>query len=416
MFPRMKILTSLVVVGVLSVSAWQVRAQELHGFVEGLAGARSADGPTVEAGDYTAEETRVQLRISDYGDDAEYFARLDYRFDQLTEKNSDLEIREAYMVYTGWGSLDFKIGRQILTWGTGDLLFINDVFAKDWESFFIGREDQYLKAPHDALRVGFYPSVMNLNLVLIPKFEADRLPMPPRLAGYDPFGGLQQRIEMPANEIGNGEIALRASRTVSGWDLALYGHWGRFRQPVGVARMDSASVTLFYPRFNTYGASARSNLLGGVVNVEGGYLDSVDDSDGSNPLVENSSIRWMAGYDRQLASDTQLGLQAYYEYMLDHGRYVEGLAPGQPVRDELRQLYTLRLTKMYQYQTLIFSLFGFWSPTDEDYYLRASGTKKLTDALALSLGANVFGGKNDWTLFGSQEYNDNVYLRARYSF
>jgi hypothetical protein len=180
--------------------------------------------------------------------------------------------------------------------------------------------------------------------------------------------------------------------------------------------MDSASVTLFYPRFNTYGASARSNLLGGVVNVEGGYLDSVDDSDGSNPLVENSSIRWMAGYDRQLASDTQLGLQAYYEYMLDHGRYVEGLAPGQPVRDELRQLYTLRLTQMYQYQTLIFSFFGFWSPTDEDYYLRLSGTKKLTDALALSLGANVFGGENDWTLFGSQEYNDNVYLRARYSF
>lgn len=416
MFRRIKWLMSLGLITALAGAGMPARAQEVHGFVEALTGARSADGGGAKAGDYTAEETRVQLRVSDYGDDAEYFARMDFRFDQLVEQNSDLELREAYMVYTGWGSLDFKIGRQILTWGTGDLLFINDVFAKDWESFFIGREDQYLKAPHDALRVGFYPSLVNFNLVLIPKFEADRLPSSPRLSGYDPFGGLPQKLERPADELGNGEIALRAYRTVSGWDLALYGHWGRYRQPLGVAGMDSASVTLFYPRFNTYGASARSNLLGGVVNVEGGYLYSVDDHDGTNPLVENSSIRWMGGYDRQLASDTQLGLQAYYEYMVDHAQYEAKLAPGQPVRDELRQLYTVRITQMYQYQTLVFSLFGFWSPTDEDYYVRFNATKKFTDALALALGTNVFGGKKDWTLFGSQETNDNVYLRARYSF
>ena len=36
--------------------------------------------------------------------------------------------------------------------------------------------------------------------------------------------------------------------------------------------------------------------------------------------------------------------------------------------------------------------------------------------MALAVGTNVFGGTYDWTLFGSQDYNDNVYLRARYSF
>jgi len=400
----------------LSGIADPAAGQEVHGFVEGLAGARTAEGQGLTAGEYTAQEARFQLRLSGYGDDAEYFARIDFLSDPVEDGRDGLEIREAYLTYTGLGRLDFKVGRQALTWGTGDLLFINDVFAKDWESFFIGREDQYLKAPHDALRLGIYPSFVDLDLVLIPTFQPDRLPMPPRLGVYDPFGGLPRTVQMPKKKLGNGEIAARASRTVGGWDLALYGYWGRSRQPLGVSRVDSTEVVLFHPRVDTYGASVRGNLLGGVVNLEGAYLYSLDDKSGADPLVENSWVRWMFGYDRQLASDTQLGLQGYYELMVDYDCYKSRLPQGQPLRDELRQIYTLRLTQMFQYQTLIFSLFTFWSPTDEDYYLRFSVDKKLTDALNVVVGTNVFGGNEEWTLFGSQEYNDNVYLRARYSF
>ena len=393
-----------------------VFAQEIHGFVEGLGGARTADGYGAEAGEYTAQEARFQLRVSDYGDDAEYFARVDFLSDQLAGGKAEVEIREAYVTYTGWSRLDFKIGRQALTWGTGDLLFINDVFAKDWESFFIGREAQYLKAPHDAIRMGIYPSFVNLDLVLIPTFESDRLPRPPRLVGYDPFGGLLRTVTLPEDKLSNGEIAARASKTVSGWDLALYGHWGRLRQPLAISNLDSTTAVLYYPRFNSYGASIRGNLLSGVVNFEGAYLYSRDDTSGADPLVENSSVRWMWGYDRQLAGDTQLGLQGYYEYMVDHACYAAHLPESQPERDELRQIYTLRLMQMFQYQTLIFSFFTFWSPTDEDYYLRFSADKKLTDQLNVVVGTNLFGGNKEWTLFGSQEANDNVYLRARYSF
>ncbi len=46
-------------------------------------------------------------------------------------------VREAYADYSrAW--LDLRLGRQIITRGVGDLVFINDVFPKDWSAFFPG--------------------------------------------------------------------------------------------------------------------------------------------------------------------------------------------------------------------------------------------------------------------------------------
>ena len=50
----------------------------------------------------------------------------------------------------------------------GDLLFINDLFPKDWVSFFVGRDDEYLKAPSDSLKASFFNELFNLDFVYTP--------------------------------------------------------------------------------------------------------------------------------------------------------------------------------------------------------------------------------------------------------
>ncbi|MBL7221906.1 MAG: hypothetical protein ISS69_17490 [Phycisphaerae bacterium] len=70
--------------------------------------------------------------------------------------------------------MDVKVGRQILTWGTGDLLFVNDLFPKDWRAFFIGRDLEYLKAPADAMKVSLFGDIANLDLVYMPRFNPSR--------------------------------------------------------------------------------------------------------------------------------------------------------------------------------------------------------------------------------------------------
>jgi len=48
-------------------------------------------------------------------------------------------------------------------------------------------------------------------------------------------------------------------------------------------------------------------------------------------------------------------------------------------RDEARHVLTLRLTQMLMNQNLMFSLFSFYSPSDNDAYFRPIITYKITD-------------------------------------
>jgi hypothetical protein len=68
---------------------------------------------------------------------------------------------------------DIKVGQQILTWGTGDYVFLNDLFAKDFQSFFAGRDDDYLKAPSLSLKVSGFFDLANVDFVVTPKFTPD---------------------------------------------------------------------------------------------------------------------------------------------------------------------------------------------------------------------------------------------------
>jgi hypothetical protein len=102
--------------------------------------------------------------------------------------------------------------------------------------------------------------------------------------------------------------------------------------------------------------------------------------------------------------------------MLQYSAYEANLGAGEVKRDEFRHLLTTRITKLFRDQTVIAGLFIFYSPTDEDAYLRPNVSYNVTDSLKLSGGANIFLGKERHTEFGQFQRNDNLYLRARYSF
>jgi hypothetical protein len=67
-------------------------------------------------------------------------------------------------------------------------------------------------------------------------------------------------------------------------------------------------------------------------------------------------------------------------------------------------------------QNLMLSLFNFYSPSDEDGYLRASGLYKMTDSLRFELGGNFFYGEEDYTFFGQFEGASNIYAGVRTGF
>jgi len=69
-------------------------------------------------------EERAQLKLDATGDAWRLLAKGDLAYDHLG-RGDQTELREAYVDYTAvhW---DMRIGRQVITWGLGDLVFIND--------------------------------------------------------------------------------------------------------------------------------------------------------------------------------------------------------------------------------------------------------------------------------------------------
>lgn len=388
----------------------------LHGFVQGnYSKDTGMDNP--DGKEFKLLEERAQLKLEISKDPFRVFLKEDVFYDHL-DHEAHAELREGYAGYTA-SAWDARLGRQIITWGLGDLLFINDVFPKDYEAFFSGRPLEYLKKGADAVKIGAYPGFVSAELILIPIFEPNTFPDPRRFWMFDPLSGVTNRErQKPASTAENTEIALRLYRDVMRFDGSVYFYKGYFRQPSVLPDNPLAptKLTFFYPKLNEYGASLQGRALDGVLSLEAGYYDSREDRSGSNPMIPNSQTRYLVGYQRQLWEDFTLGLQYYGEYMQDYDAYAENLPAGFPQYKRLHQLSTIRLTQFLRHQTLRLSFFAFYGISDRDYLLNPEVKYNFTDSIWLATGGNFFGGKKPWTQFGQLANNDNVYVQARYEF
>jgi len=397
----------------------------LHGFFDSRSGIKTQwdeanrqtnllEGRLQLEGLYQGETISWQLR----GDLVADFAASTQKVD-LDLGTGFIDLRDANLIWTPRDWLDLKIGRQIITWGTGDLLFLNDLFPKDWVSFLIGRDEEYLKAPSDALMASFFSKWANLDLVYTPRFDHDRYISGERVTYYNPvLGGVTGRsdpltVDTPTGWFSDDELALRISHNVSGYEAAFYSYFGFWKSPVGY---DPAGEVNTFPNLNVYGASLRTSLLGGIGNIEGAYYDSSQDRNGSDPYIPNSEYRLLLGYEREVVKEFTLAAQYYLEYMENYRVYEANLPEAAIKRDQARHLLTLRLTQLLLNQNLNLSLFAFYSPSDADYYLRPQVSYKVTDDWKVSCGANLFGGQDVHTFFRQYQNNSNVYAAVRYSF
>jgi len=388
---------------------------ETHGFYEIRGGYRLQNDKYEK--DMSIMENRLQLDLASYLNWADLKFKGDFIGD-LVEEQGDFDLREANIFTRPTDYMDVKVGRQILTWGTGDLVFINDLFPKDWESFFIGRDTEYLKAPSDAAKVSLFGDWANLDVAFTPQFDPDRFIDGQRIsywssnlsrtAGQDAI----VHTDKPNDWFGDSEIAVRLYRNISNYELALYGYRGYWKSPGG---QNTAMNQAIFPDLNVYGASARGTIAKGIGNMEVGYYESADDQSGKDPLINNSEMRYLAGYTQEIARDFTMGVQYYIEYMLDYGPYKRNLPAG-PARDRDRHLTTLRLTRLLMNQNLQCSLFTYYSPSDKDVYMRPNVNYKVSDNLAMEIGGNIFFGDYPNTFFGQFHDNTNVYLAMRYSF
>ena len=394
---------------------------EINGFLMGNFSGRTTGQRSggKEGDDLLLGEERLRLDIFGWAESIEASARVkgDFFHDAVAEE-FDVDLREAYLDYTT-GEFDFRLGRQIVTWGVGDLLFINDVFPKDWVSFFSGRPLEYLKIGVDGFRTRYSSIPLNADFLVLPFFEPDNLPTSKRFFFFDPFSAIDSRDKHePGTSFRNTELALRLYRRIGDFDVSAYAYKGFWRTPS--MRPDSlvspSRLTIFYPELSVYGLSGQGSGFNGILSFEAGYYHSRQDEDGDDPSIPNSQFKFLTGYQRQIGEDFTLGLQYYGEIITDHSALLDSLPTGFPRPKKYRDVVTLRLEHFFMHQSLNLSLFTFYSRADNDYLIRPKVFYKFTDTLSSTLGANIFGGQKNTTFLGQLDKNDNIYLTVRFDF
>jgi len=393
-------------------------AQELdiHGFVQANYSLRVAEpAPGDPVDDFLLGDHRVQLELGSSSDSGtvRFGSKVDLVHDAVSGE-AMLDLRETHITF-GRDRYDVTVGRQVLTWGVGDLLFINDVFTKDWTALIAGQPLQYLKVGSDALNTNLYLGPVSVQIVAVPFFEPDVLPRGDRIVGYTPFPGLPVVAELPDRTLRNTELAARLSGYVGGFDVAAYAYRGFWGAPPGI-RPDIGRVTWYYPHLSVYGGSLQGAFGSGILSGEVGFYDSRNDAGGRNPAIENSQVRLLVGYQRAFGSDLTVGGQYSAERMLDHDAYRATLPSGFPERPGTRHNLTARVTRTFNYQSSHVSVFFWGSPNERDFFLNPEVRHGVTDEAWVAVGANLFGGTEPHTFFGQFDRNDNLYATVRYSF
>ncbi len=386
------------------------------GFAEAGLGYRVADDPLLDASG-TLEELRWRVETSHETDAFTIDLKGDLGYDGI-EDDIIADLRNLTLAFSLGTKTDLRIGRQVQTWGTGDLVFLNDLFPKDFVSFFAGRDDEYLKAPGNAVRITHYTSLINVDVVWTPEFEPDVYLDGERFSFFSPVAGQSIAPDPPFSAIEpqssfeNGEFALRLFRTIEGTEYALYGYRGFFKQP-------NALTPALQPTFaplTALGASLRRPLGKGLFNAEVSWYLSEDDRSGTNPLIPNDQLRLLTGYEWEARPNFTVGLQYYLEWTLDHDDLLANSPNPAFEPDEHRHLLTNRLTWRTGRDRHTWSLFTFYSPSDQDIHLRPSYAYRHSDTWSIFAGANLFAGDEPQTFFSQLEDASNAWLRVRFSY
>ena len=392
------------------------QASVWSGFVEAGLGTRVQSDPLL-ADRNTLEELRWRVESEWNPGNVSLALKADATYDGISG-GVDADIRDLTAAFTLGQNLDIKLGRQVQTWGTGDLVFLNDLFPKDYVSFFAVRDDDYLKAPGNAIRLTRFSSTVNIDFVWSPRFDPDIYLTGERFSFFSPLTGGNiapkpplSAIE-PGSSLANGEFALRLFRTVEGREYAVYAYRGFFKQP-------NALTDLLQPTFapmTSLGASLRQPLGPGLFNAEVSYYLSSDDRDGDNPLIPNDQVRLLAGYEWEARANFTVGVQYYLELTRNHAALIANSPFPEFEPDRYRHLLTNRLTYRSGRDKHIWSLFSFFSPSDKDVYVRPVYTYRHNDQWSVTAGAGLFGGDEKHTFFAQLEDASNIYLRVRFNY
>ena len=391
--------------------------------------------------DSTLEDVRLQLQNTYTLESSTINFRGHVYYDGVQSKWQG-QLRELNWQGAVSSQWDIKAGQQVITWGTGNYVFINDMFNKDWQSFLAGRDDEYLKAPQFAVKASGYFDNASLDLVLTPRFSSDNFINGEVFSFYNPLGFSTKKLNS-AKKPHSPEYAVRYKQRWDDLELALYGYHGFEKSPESLVVSPNGNMFApSYAKLSVLGASMTTNFMEGIASIEIGHYNrssnglalsqnsSQDPNQGQTPSMRTTNVptsetsfwftapdesKILFGFERELVTNLSGALQVSYEYQHDFDKAMPAALQMMQENYELkrRSLVTLQLRYSTLQNKLIVDWFTFVSPSDEDGHTRLKVNYKPNDQWQYTIGTNYFWGDMPTTFFGQFEKASSAYFSVR---
>ncbi|MDR2662294.1 MAG: hypothetical protein LBC31_04780 [Treponema sp.] len=361
----------------------------------------------------TDSRTAFTGEVSAYAGQASALVSLSAEYNGVSPERTGFSLGEAWMDWGG-GGFQFRLGRQLVSWGAADGLVLTDVVCPQNLTASAGLDFAGSRLPVDGLKLRYLFPVLAVEALWLPLFTPTRLPGDTQ----NPLHGIfypdtldMGGVILPVSVLGaalprtiaDGEYGLRVSAYTPALDfsLAVFYGWNDIPHITKSIRFSGAAPTGIelapgYDRTLMVGADASLPLGDFLLRLEaawtgGGRYDrspaetaaALSAGQADEP-VEKQNLKLLAGLDWNPAGWT-LSAQ-YYEDLLPNA-YGGGTA-----RPWRKYALTLRIGRSFFRELLSLSTWCYLDLRDFDSALGASAAWALTDSLSLSLGSDIFSG------------------------
>lgn len=330
---------------------------------------------------------------------------------------SEGDLREFY-IEKSIGAWDLKVGRAITVWGRADKVNPTDnLSVRNYRMLVVDDEDQ---------RSGVFTSQLVFNIenvrvtaIWLPEWRSPIFPIPP-------LKGITLGDERP--EHSTDQAGLKIDQTGSSLDWSVSYFHGFNKSPdlkLISAGPQGVMLALTYGLIDVYGFDFASSIGGVGLRGEVAYTKTKD-SDGRDPLVQNSNVSAVFGVERNLFENFNLNVQVLYKKIDD---YQDPLQLTDANTRLLSQQLNLNANQLQEQQTGVSARASYklWNDALEleiayvswlkksDSLIRPKVSYALSDHFKLNVGAEVYQGESD-TFFGRLKDTSTAFSEIRYGF
>jgi len=360
---------------------------------------------------------------------------------RLSSNEAVLELREAYVEFSA-GPGDFRLGKQIIAWGTADGNNPTDnVNPYDFYYLFLPGTDRKVGNVMAVARL--YLGMANLEVAVTPVFQPNRIPVNEPdfpIFGDVPFTMDLTKANYPDRGLENTEVGVRVLLPLRMMDVSLsyFRGFDRMFTPVfnelfpgtGIPDQTSLKSLEYYPT-QVIGGELVTFLGDWAIRAEGAYF-LTEDKDGDHPGIRNPYLQYVLQLDR-MADNSNLVVQLLGDYVtkLDGDDIIyptvviteeenehDNIPPklGMPFGAIARN--SVLATASRDFADGRYSLQGqaLYDLDHQGYMMGGSLTVMLEDAFDLELGLTYLGGDEDSRLSTIGEVFSHFYVGMKYSF